>query len=44
MPVQGKHFYAAKVFGADPAREGEDCHNDEHDHSYSDVKGVQADE
>src|SRR5215467_584732 len=44
MPVQGKHFYSRGVFFPDPAGQGEDRHNNHHDHSCSDVKRVQADE
>src|SRR5262250_3577901 len=44
MPVHGEDFYTPGVFLADPAGKGEDRHSDEHDHPYSDVERMQADE
>src|SRR6516162_399377 len=44
MPVQGKDFHTRRVFLSDAVGKGKDRHNDEHDHSHSDVKRMQADE
>src|SRR5215469_6777419 len=44
VPVQREDFYTPGVFPADSAGKGKDRHNDEHDHSHSDVERMQADE
>src|SRR5215467_11626077 len=44
MPVHRKHIYATGMFGAHPAGEGENRHNDEHDQSCSNMECMQANE
>src|SRR5262245_40361940 len=44
MPVHGKHIYATGVFRADPAGNGKNRHDQQHDQPHSDVERMQANE